>query len=548
MGLRPGDRLGSYHVSVPLGRGAMGEVYRAHDETLGRDVALKILPSAFAADPERLARFEREARALAALNHPHVAAIYGVVQADGVRALILEFVEGPTLAQRIRGGAIPVDKAISFGSQIAEGVEAAHEKGIVHRDLKPANIKLTPDGRVKVLDFGLARALDPTTAADPMESPTLTAVGTRAGVILGTAAYMSREQARGRTVDERADIWAFGCVLYEMLTARTAFAAETVSDTVAAVLGREPDWSALPDGTPPAVRRLLRRCLTKDARQRLRELQDARPPARENAEPAGRRQPRWRPVLGWMLAPAVIVIASGLAMRLWLGPDRSNETPPAVTRATIALPANHQLDTLAQAAPLAISPDGRRLVYAAHVAGRPQLYLRERHDHDGGPRGDEGRHVPRGYAGGVVHRPVRDRLAAVRRLARRRLVRDGRGRPGREADAGTRRDELADRVDAPHCRATMTTPITPLRARCFRTLRSASSTTGATGRVRWRSRRRHGLPRGDLERLLERRLVEAREGAPCGHATATHVEHVTPGGFDLSRGRGSIGGARCCAG
>jgi eukaryotic-like serine/threonine-protein kinase len=276
MRLSPGDRLGSYQVSALLGRGGMGEVYRAHDEVLGRDVALKLLPSAFATDAERLARFEREARVLAALNHPHVAAIYGVVQADGVRALVLELVEGSTLAERILAGAIPVDEAISIGRQIAEALEAAHEKGIVHRDLKPANIKLTPDGRVKVLDFGLARALDPSSATDPLESPTLTAIGTRAGVILGTAAYMSPEQARGRVVDERADIWAFGCVLYEMLTGRTAFAGETVSDSVAAIIGREPDWSALPDAAPAAVRRLLRRLLTKDAKQRLRDIGDAR--------------------------------------------------------------------------------------------------------------------------------------------------------------------------------------------------------------------------------------------------------------------------------
>ena len=401
MSLSPGDRLGSYQVTALIGMGGMGEVYRAHDEALGRDVALKILPSAFASDPERLARFEREARLLAALNHPHVAAIYGIAQADGVRALVLELVEGPTLVERIRVGALPEEEAISIAGQIAEALEAAHEKGIVHRDLKPANIKLTLDGRVKVLDFGLGRALDSPIATDSMQSPTFTTLGTRVGVILGTAAYMSPEQARGGAVDKRTDIWAFGCVLYEMLTGRTAFAGETVSDTIAAIIGREPDWSALPDTAPATVRRLLGRCLVKDAKQRVRdigdvriELQEALAPTTEKTQGMRRERRSWS-IGRWVPVIVSVVIASALAVRLWQIEGGKGQPPPLMIRATIVLPANHALDTLEEAAPLALSPDGRRLVYAARVAGRPQLYLRDLDAFDAQPLpGSEGARYP----------------------------------------------------------------------------------------------------------------------------------------------------------
>ena len=257
----------------------MGQVYRATDTTLGRQVAIKILPDAFAGDAERLARFEREAKTLASLNHPHIAAIYGFEKSAGMYALVMELVEGEDLSQRIAGSAIPIDEALPIARQIAEALEAAHEQGIVHRDLKPANIKLRADGTVKVLDFGLARpATTGGTGADALNSPTFTspAALTMGGMILGTAAYMAPEQARGKTVDKRADIWAFGLVLYEMLAGRTAFAGDTISDVLAAVLTREPDWTALPATTPASIKRLLARCLEKDPKRRLRDIGDAR--------------------------------------------------------------------------------------------------------------------------------------------------------------------------------------------------------------------------------------------------------------------------------
>ena len=261
-----------------LGAGGMGEVYRARDTKLGRDVAIKVVADVFLSDPERLARFEREARVLATLNHPHIGAIYGVEEADGVRGLVLELVEGATLAERLASGPLPIQEALTVARQIADALEAAHEKGIIHRDLKPANIKITPDGTVKVLDFGLAKVFaTEESGSDVSQMPTPIAIErTREGVIAGTAAYMSPEQARGKAVDKRTDIWAFGCVLYEMLTARPAFRGETVSDTIAAILEREPDWSALPAQTPPSIRRLLQRCLEKDPKRRLRDIGDAR--------------------------------------------------------------------------------------------------------------------------------------------------------------------------------------------------------------------------------------------------------------------------------
>jgi serine/threonine-protein kinase len=255
----------------------MGEVYRARDARLGRDVAIKVLPETFARDFERLARFQREAKMLAALNHPNIAAIYGFEDSGNVHALVMELVEGPTLADRIARGAIPVDEALPIAKQIAEGVEYAHERGIVHRDLKPANIKISSNDAVKILDFGLAKALDADASqGDMSSSPTITHMATQAGIILGTAAYMSPEQAKGKAVDRRTDIWAFGCVLYEMLTGKMAFSGESITETLAAVIREEPDWSLLPADTPPAIRNLLARCLKKDARQRLQSIGDAR--------------------------------------------------------------------------------------------------------------------------------------------------------------------------------------------------------------------------------------------------------------------------------
>ncbi len=254
----------------------MGEVYRARDTKLDRDVALKVLPEAFTSDPDRLARFEREAKVLASLNHPNIGHIYGLEEAGGVKALVLELVEGPTLADRIAQGPIPLDEALPIAKQIAEALEAAHEHGIIHRDLKPANVKVKDDGTVKVLDFGLAKALAGDVGSDPSESTTLTAAATRTGVIMGTAAYMSPEQARGKSVDKRTDVWAFGCVLYEMLAGGRAFQGEAIADIVAKIIERNPDFDALPHDVPPSVRLLVRRCLEKDQRDRLRDIGDAR--------------------------------------------------------------------------------------------------------------------------------------------------------------------------------------------------------------------------------------------------------------------------------
>ena len=279
-----GTQFGGYQILSLLGTGGMGEVYRARDTKLGRDVAIKVLPAFFANDPDRLARFAREARLLAALNHPHIATIHGLEEADGVRALVMELVEGPTLAEKLAHGSrrsvragLPLAEALRIGGQIAEALEAAHEKGIIHRDLKPANIKLSHDGNVKVLDFGLAKAFSSDgTGSDLSHLPTVTATDLQAGAIVGTPAYMSPEQARGQAVDKRTDIWAFGCVLYEMLTGRAVFPGETISDTIAAILEREPEWGALPAHTPAGIRRLLRRCLDKDPNRRLHDIADAR--------------------------------------------------------------------------------------------------------------------------------------------------------------------------------------------------------------------------------------------------------------------------------
>ena len=253
-------------------------MYRALDTRLGRDVALKILPEAFAADAERMAHFDREAKLLASLNHPNIASIYGVEESNHRRALVMELVEGPTLAERTELGATVVDEALPIAKQVCEGLEYAHERGVIHRDLKPANVKVNPEGQVKILDFGLAKALDSadTNASDPSSSPTLTRMATHAGIILGTAAYMSPEQAKGKSADRRADIWAFGCLLYEMLSGKRAFDGETVSETLASIIKDEPDWSVLPATVPPRIRALLKRCLTKDLKQRLQAIGDAR--------------------------------------------------------------------------------------------------------------------------------------------------------------------------------------------------------------------------------------------------------------------------------
>ena len=373
--------IGPYPVEEELGRGGMGIVYRARDPRLGRDVAIKVLPRELYGDRERLARFEREARVLASLNHPHIAAIYGLEEAEGERALVLELVEGETLAERLERGPLPVAEAIAVARQITEALEAAHERGIVHRDLKPANVKLTPGGAVKVLDFGLARVVERCAGEGASQLETATAAATEAGVILGTAAYMSPQQARGEAVDERADVWAFGCLLYEILTGRRAFVAGTLSDTLAAVLRADPEWDRLPAATPAAIRRLLRRCLAKDAGQRLRHIGDARLEldealAAEGATVTDRGGGPRRRALAWALATAALAAAVGLAVWVWSLAD-SAAAPRGLTRVTVTVPADLRLDTSAGAAPLALSPDGRDLVYVAHGHdGRAGLHLR----------------------------------------------------------------------------------------------------------------------------------------------------------------------------
>jgi eukaryotic-like serine/threonine-protein kinase len=352
--MKIGDRLGPYEVLAPIGAGGMGEVYRAHDSKLDRDVAIKVLPSALAQDAERLARFEREAKILASLNHPNIAAIYGVEESGSVRALVIELVPGESLK-----GPLPLETALNYAKQIADALEAAHDKSIVHRDLKPANIMITPAGVVKVLDFGLAAVAQSSDPSSPANSPTLTISPTRAGMILGTAAYMSPEQARGKAVDKRADIWAFGVVLYEMLAGKRLFEGETVSDTLAQVLTKEPDWERV----PAKVRRLLKNCLEKDPKRRLRDIGDAWE-LLEDSEPAT-TVPSWSQLVmtGWVAA-AVLAVALGVA--LW-APWRARPAAAPMNQFVILPPekASFSLDPSS----LAISPDGRQIVFAASGSG-----------------------------------------------------------------------------------------------------------------------------------------------------------------------------------
>jgi Tol biopolymer transport system component len=395
--LTPGTRLGPYEIVSAVGVGGMGEVFRARDTKLNRDVALKILPDAFASDPDRLARFTREAQTLASLNHPNIAHIHGLEDSGGVRALVMELVDGEDLSQRIARGAIPLDDALPIARQIAEALEAAHEQGIIHRDLKPANIKVRPDGTVKVLDFGLAKAMEPPAGSSPSlsMSPTITSPAmTQAGMILGTAAYMSPEQARGGTVDKRADLWAFGVVLWEMLTAQRLFEGATVSDTLAAVLKTEPPWSALTPTIPSAIRRLLGRCLEKDRRRRLDSAAAARLDIEEAltrplvADAAG--VPSAAGPRRWVIAVVSVVLLAGAAVAaLALGAFVSSRrlapaSSPPVTRLLMGLqPAESLLGgpgTNVQARPtrtaIAWSPDGRTLVFGGGRGDAEQLYAR----------------------------------------------------------------------------------------------------------------------------------------------------------------------------
>lgn len=364
MTLASGTRLGRYEIRSKIGEGGMGEVYRARDTKLNRDAAIKILPEAFAQDSDRLARFKREAQVLASLNHPNIASIFGLEESNGSMALAMELVEGPTLADRIAAGPIPIDEALAIARQIAAALEAAHERGIIHRDIKPANVKVTPEGTVKVLDFGLAKVfVDDAPAADLSHSPTLIK-GTQAGMILGTAAYMSPEQAKGKVVDKRSDIWAFGCVLFEMLTGRQSFSGETLTDILASVVRAEPDWSLLSASTPEAIRRLLRRCLTKDPKQRLRDVGEARitienfqsGKSEETLETTIRNKPPpLRKTLLWSAGIALAFILGGFGM--WLLRPVSSELP--LRKMELQIPA---LDRSQHS----ISPNAKSIAYVSN--------------------------------------------------------------------------------------------------------------------------------------------------------------------------------------
>jgi serine/threonine-protein kinase len=388
MALTAGTRIGSYEILSAIGAGGMGEVYRARDTKLGRDIAVKALPDLFQSNPERVARFEREAQLLAALSHPNIAAIYGVQEAAGSQFLVLEYIDGESLAERIeKRRALPLDEALAIARQLVDALETAHEKGIIHRDLKPANIMVTADERVKVLDFGLAKALENPAAQDAhglqvSHSPTMTLGATAAGVILGTAAYMSPEQAKGRAADKRSDVWAFGCVFYEMLTGRRAFDGEDASDTLATVLKSEPDWNAFPPEVPPHLRTLIKRCLEKDRKARIPDISVVRflmldtpasapapPTAAVEATPSARR---WIRAMPWALAAASLTLAV-TAVVLW-APWR--EAPTSVPL-RLSTELGGGLEVVRGQSAVALSPDGRTLAFVgARTPGEGQLYVR----------------------------------------------------------------------------------------------------------------------------------------------------------------------------
>jgi len=386
--MKPDTMLAHYRVADLIGKGGMGEVYRARDTKLDRDVALKILPAEFAADTDRMARFDREAKLLASLHHPNIASVFGFETADETTFLVMELVEGDDLAATLRSGKLPVDEAVDIARQIAEGLEEAHEKGIVHRDLKPANVRRTPDGRVKVLDFGLARVFSGQTAGEESVSSfqTMTAGLTQMGTVLGTAAYMSPEQARGKEVDRRTDIWAFGVILFEMLTGKQLFAGETASDTLAGILKSEPEWDQLPADVPFQVDRVLRRCLAKDPRQRLRDIGEARVrledplaesgmfsgPVQAVADAGDRR--RWGRFVPWAL------LAVSLCALAWLQIGAGNDAERGVQHLAVPAPPEVEFHINGSFPGLPeISPDGTRIAFSGVTAedNLVQLYVRD---------------------------------------------------------------------------------------------------------------------------------------------------------------------------
>jgi serine/threonine protein kinase len=379
MSLAAGSRIGPYEVAAQIGAGGMGEVYRATDTKLKRQVAIKVLPDALAADPERLARFQREAEVLASLNHQNIAHLHGLEESDGVKALVMELVEGPTLADRIAQSAVPVDEALVIAKQIAAALEAAHEQSVTHRDLKPANVKIRPDGTVKVLDFGLAKLAEPdrSSTISATMSPTLSLNATMAGVILGTAAYMAPEQARGKAVDKRADIWAFGAVLFEMLAGSPPFPGEDVSHVLARVIDRDPDWSLVPPALPPSLRTCLQRCLVKDPRQRMRDIGDVRlalegafeapvlAPSHLRTLAPRHQVPLWRRLLPTV---GLAVLLSGLtATAVWF---LMRPVPGAMTRFELTTPPDGPISVTTRVN-LAIAPDG---IFQSSRDGAPGLF------------------------------------------------------------------------------------------------------------------------------------------------------------------------------
>ncbi len=383
MKVEAGRNLLHYRLVEKIGEGGMGVVWKAIDTALDREVAIKVLPDVFSRDPERLSRFEREARLLATLNHPNIAAVYGLHEAEGQRFIAMELVLGEDLSQRLSRGPLSIEDALATARRVAEALEAAHEKGVIHRDLKPANVKLAAGGEVKVLDFGLAKALAPTaegaSVSNPMLSPTVTSAGTIAGVVLGTAAYMSPEQARGRPVDRRTDIWSYGCLLYELLAGRQAFGGDTISDSLAALLARTPDWSALPGNLPPAVRQLLARCLDKDARTRLRDIGEARvalapaapDPAADSRAVPDRQQAaasRWPERIVWLALIAAVAAALAWRSGQFGKGAASGETLPSFTLKRLTELPGPELQP-------SLSPDGRQLLYTSAAGGNRDVYL-----------------------------------------------------------------------------------------------------------------------------------------------------------------------------
>ena len=372
MPVTAGKRIGSYEIVSAIGKGGMGEVYRARDTRLDRHVAIKTLPEEFENDPDRLARFEREAKTLASLNHPNIAAIYGLEQYEGSHVLVLELVEGATLADQLKRGALPLEDSLKIALQITEALEAAHEKGIIHRDLKPANIKVTPDGKVKVLDFGLAKAMsEPAQDVNLSDSPTISVAATQHGVILGTAAYMSPEQARGKAIDNRTDIWAFGCVIFEMLTGQAAFEGETISDVISAVLRASPDWTRMPAETPEAIRQLLHRCIEKDRKERLPHIGSARIEIREALSGRQMDVPVAQRVTArsnrvWLSVSILMTIIAAIAIALALRPSPQ----PPERRLEIMTPPTTEVTSFA------IAPNGQAIVFEAISDGAPKLWLR----------------------------------------------------------------------------------------------------------------------------------------------------------------------------